>query len=220
VTPPERRWIPLFPLQLVFFPEALVPLHIFEPRYRAMVARCLSESSPFGILFAQEGNLAQVGCEAAIVKILQRYPDGRLDLLARGRNRFALQQVREHGEGYLEGLVAGIEDLEETDDPQARRDLLHLYNEVQRLLEEGTPDPAPAAVEEEGEAEAQRGYTFGLAARLRMEAEERQRLLETVSERERERILIRHLAQSLPAARQAGENRRRVRGNGKVNPAV
>jgi Lon protease-like protein len=214
------KWIPLFPLELVFLPQALAPLHIFEPRYRAMIRRCQESPSPFGIVLAQDGKMAQIGCEAAIVKVLQSYPDGRLDILVRGESRFGVQQVREHEEGYLEGLVSAVEDLPEIEDPQARRDLLHLYQEVQRLLDEEPEEAPSAAGSDEPPEEPEPGYTFALAATLRMEAEERQRFLETVSERERERILIRLLAQALPAARQAGENRRRVRGNGKLGPGA
>jgi ATP-dependent Lon protease len=212
----QDKWIPLFPLEMVLLPQALAPLHIFEPRYRAMVRHCQEGPSPFGIVLAQDGKMSQIGCEAAVLKTLQSYPDGRFDILVRGGSRFGVRQVREHGDGYLEGLVSLVEDLPEIEDPQAQRDLLHLYREVQRLLEEEPEESPPAPGRNDEPAGAEPGYTFGLATALRLDAEERQRLLETISERERERMLIRHLAQALPAARQAGENRRRARGNGRL----
>lgn len=210
-----NHWMPLFPLEAVLLPGAVLPLHIFEPRYRAVVARCETESIPFGLVLAQEQKLSRVGCEAWISEILQRYPDGRSDLLARGGGRFRLLEVREHSDGYLEGRVSAIQDAPEGEDLPARQTLLHLYREVQRInaSEEGEEMANQA---ETGASAGEPGYTFPLAASIPMELRERQALLETTSERDRERILIYRLAQLVPAAQQAVENRRRARGNGKL----
>src|SRR5260370_41701858 len=76
---PER--IPLFPLNVVLLPGAELPLHIFEPRYRAMVKTCLGENSEFGMLLSLPKGLASVGCTAEIRAVVQRYQDGRMDIL-------------------------------------------------------------------------------------------------------------------------------------------
>ena len=211
MTEPADRWIPLFPLELVLLPGAPVPLHIYEPRYQAMTARCVDQ-----------GQLSQVGCEASIEHVLQRYPDGRQDILVRGGERVALRQIREHADGYLEGWVSRIEDIAEETDAPTRDVLLHLYEEVRRCSQEdettGITDRSPEAAATPGADD--RGYTFTLAAGLRLDLEMRQALLQTVSERERERMLIRALAQQLPAAKQVGEHRRSAKGNGKAAPAA
>ena len=85
--------IPLFPLEVVLFPEAALPLHIFEDRYKEMVGVCLEEKIGFGVVCAQREGLAVVGCTAEIVRILERYPDGRMDILCQGAKRFEIENL-------------------------------------------------------------------------------------------------------------------------------
>ena len=74
---------PLFPLGLVALPSELVPLHIFEERYKTMMARCLEEESEFGIVWLADDGLRPDGCACEIAEVLERMPDSRLNLVAR-----------------------------------------------------------------------------------------------------------------------------------------
>ena len=103
-------WLPLFPLDLVLLPGALLPLHVFEPRYRALARRSLEGDRRFGVVRMHTGQLAPVGCVAQIVEILQAFPDGRSNILVRGEERFSLLDVREHADGYLEVRAEAIHD--------------------------------------------------------------------------------------------------------------
>jgi Lon protease-like protein len=85
--------IPLFPLEVVLFPEAALPLHIFEDRYKEMVRVCLAEKVGFGVVCAQREGLAVVGCTAEIIRILEKYPDGRMDILCQGAKRFEIENL-------------------------------------------------------------------------------------------------------------------------------
>ncbi|MFZ0539159.1 MAG: LON peptidase substrate-binding domain-containing protein, partial [Candidatus Sulfotelmatobacter sp.] len=85
--------IPLFPLDVVLLPSAPLPLHIFEPRYKEMIAECLAQNRIFGVVRALDQGLAKVGCTAEIITVVKEYPDGRLDLVAEGRNRFEIVAV-------------------------------------------------------------------------------------------------------------------------------
>src|SRR6476660_3378912 len=85
--------IPLFPLDLVLFPGVPLPLHIFEQRYREMIAECMASSAPFGIVRAQRDGLTVIGCTARIVRVLHKYPDGRSDILTQGVDRFEIEQL-------------------------------------------------------------------------------------------------------------------------------
>jgi Lon protease-like protein len=85
--------IPLFPLEVVLFPEAALPLHIFEDRYKEMVNVCLTEKVGFGVVCAQREGLAVVGCTAEIIRVLERYPDGRMDILCQGAKRFEIENL-------------------------------------------------------------------------------------------------------------------------------
>jgi len=109
--------IPLFPLHTVLCPGIALPLHIFEPRYRLMVERCVESSVPFGIVLIREGRevgtgnvaIAGVGTFAEI-REATRLPDGRYDLLVVGSGRFTVEDVELGKEPYLVGEVTALED--------------------------------------------------------------------------------------------------------------
>jgi Lon protease-like protein len=110
--------IPLFPLHTVLCPGIVMPLHIFEERYRAMTRRCLDTGDPFGIVLIRDGReveteavatLAGVGAFAEI-REAGRYPDGRFDLLAAGTGRFVIDSVDARKEEYLVATVTPLDD--------------------------------------------------------------------------------------------------------------
>ena len=81
---------PLFPLDLVLLPHELVPLHIFEERYKTMVASCLEQEGEFGIVWLSDDGLKEVGCAARITRVLERFEDGRSNILIQGTSPFRL----------------------------------------------------------------------------------------------------------------------------------
>ena len=89
------RDFPLFPLGLVALPSELVPLHIFEERYKTMMARVLEEEGEFGIVWVADDGLRPVGCACEIAEVLERMPDGRLNLVARGTRAFRIEARQE-----------------------------------------------------------------------------------------------------------------------------
>src|SRR5215510_14143931 len=101
--------LPLFPLDLVLFPGAPLPLHIFEPRYKEMIGECLQSQSPFGLVRAHENAVAEVGCTAEILKVIKRYDDGRLDILTEGKRRFEVLELNQE-RAFLRGEVLFFED--------------------------------------------------------------------------------------------------------------
>ncbi len=101
--------IPLFPLNVVLLPQMPLPLHIFEERYKTMIATCLEEERPFGIVYQGSSGIRPVGCEAHIQRVLSRYDDGRLDILTLGSDRFRVAEFLEE-QSYMEGLVARVRD--------------------------------------------------------------------------------------------------------------
>ena len=120
--------IPLFPLHTVLCPGIVVPLHIFEERYRALTRHCLDRGTPFGVVLIRDGRevgdrsvmaLAGVGAFAEIRRA-GRYPDGRYDLLAAGTGRFTIDSVDAGTEPYLVAEVTPLED-EVGDEPRAER---------------------------------------------------------------------------------------------------
>jgi Lon protease-like protein len=101
--------IPLFPLDVVLFPGTALPLHIFEERYREMVGECLKENKPFGVVRADGEKMAIVGCTAKIVRVVERYSDGRLDILCEGMRRFEIEGLDESRK-FLQADVEFFED--------------------------------------------------------------------------------------------------------------
>jgi len=101
--------LPLFPLGVVLFPEAELPLHIFEDRYKEMIEDVLREESEFGVVLASEKGMASIGCTAVIEMVLKKYPDGRMDILVRGRRRFEIILLDEE-RNYLRASVAMLAD--------------------------------------------------------------------------------------------------------------
>ncbi|MCA9727038.1 MAG: LON peptidase substrate-binding domain-containing protein [Candidatus Eisenbacteria bacterium] len=203
-------WRPLFPLQLVLFPEERLPLHIFEERYQQMIRRCQTSEESFGVVLARGSELARVGCEAALADVLQHYPDGRSDIVTVGGSRFACQEVRTHADGYLEGRIGSYEDIP-SDLPTKSGELL--LDLLSRLRSEQGREPDPEDQADPIDPSIP-GYTFRIAAQCPMEVEERQALLELRKEGAREESLLLQFAQAIPRARQQREDQFRVHTNG------
>src|SRR2546423_8772545 len=106
---------PLFPLGIVALPFEAVPLHIFEPRYREMVAECLESGSEFGIVWASEDGLRQIGCACEIAEVRERNEDGRMDILTRGTRPFRLVEAHDNLP-YPAGTVEWLDDKPEQAD--------------------------------------------------------------------------------------------------------
>ena len=97
-------WLPLFPLQVVLLPEAELPLHIFEDRYKEMIAEVLRDKIEFGVVLASDKGIVNTGCTAVIERVLREYPDGRLDILTVGRRRFEIERINDE-RAFLRGEV-------------------------------------------------------------------------------------------------------------------
>jgi Lon protease-like protein len=137
------RLLPLFPLQLVVFPGSAIPLHIIEERYREMVGEAAAAGSEFGIVLAKDGGIVNSGCTVKVETVLQRYPDGRFDVMTRGQRRFVIQSLDQE-KAYLRGEVEYFND--EPDDlapVELRRKAIAAYSTIQTALEsedEAAPD--------------------------------------------------------------------------------
>ena len=141
------RLIPLFPLNVVVFPRTQLPLHIFEERYKEMVGNAIRDESEFGIVLAKEDGIVNAGCTVAVDKVLQMYPDGRMDILTSGRHRFEISSLNEE-KTYLQGEVNFFDDDDLTPPPEElRQSAIEQYNALNALpssrehLEPNLEDP-------------------------------------------------------------------------------
>ena len=124
--------LPLFPLQVVLLPGAELPLHIFEDRYKEMIGEVIRDRLEFGVILANEKGIVNTGCTALIDKVLREYPDGRMDILARGRRRFEIMRLNDE-RPFLRGSVEFFDDEEESPvAPEARQRAIDGYREVSK----------------------------------------------------------------------------------------
>ena len=179
------RRLPLFVLPVVLFPGTVMPLHVFEARYRRMIARCLEADRRFGILYNDfeqrpeyEITEGEIGCVAEIERF-HPLPDGRSLLLAHGVDRFRVVDGIEAGEPYAEALVEPFADNAEpsADLPSRRCNVQGLLSAaMQRAGGPGTRTPV---------LDTDRDISFALAAAIQIDVRWRQLLLELPSEQAR-----------------------------------
>jgi Lon protease-like protein len=136
------RLLPLFPLQVVVFPRTPLPLHIFEERYKEMVGGAIRDNSEFGVVLAKDGGIVNAGCTVTVEKLIQMYPDGRMDVLTRGQRRFEIQSLNEEKD-YLQAEVNYFDDEDSTDpSPELRDQALSNYRTLMGLPgADPRPDP-------------------------------------------------------------------------------
>lgn len=175
----SRVRLPLFPLQAVLFPGATLPLHIFEPRYREMIGRCLEHDEPFGICLILEGEEVgdpaiphRVGTEAAIIAS-QRYHDGRYDIVVEGRRRFEILRLEE-ARPYLRADVRFLDEPDGAADPGLADAVARLFEGVR----EGLEFSGQAIADEAWRDLDARSLAYKVAAALPVEADAKQEILE------------------------------------------
>jgi Lon protease-like protein len=200
------RDFPLFPLGLVALPSELVPLHIFEERYKTMMARVLEEEGEFGIVWVADDGLRPVGCACEIAEVLERMPDGRLNLVARGTRVFRIE-ARQDELAYPAGTVEFLEDRDEELDAAAAEEAHAVYAELVTEATDRTPDPA--------EIGAMTAYEMAATVEFGLEA--KQGLLDLRSESARLRLVTRLLRGAIKRLDYVERAQARARSNGKVN---
>ena len=201
---PSSDALPLFPLGLVLYPGEAIPLHIFEERYRDLVRYCLETDEPFGIVWVEEEELARVGCTARIERVLERYEDGRMDIVAVGEERFSIEEVQQE-RLYLTAQVASYEPMEGIVDPGSRERVITLH---MKLLELAGDTIRPAIYE------GPKRISYIVAQNVGLDLARKQEVLELGTEEERLQYLTAHLEEIIPEVQAAQERRRKVQSNG------
>ena len=204
------RLLPLFPLDIVLFPKMVLPLHIFEERYKEMIGECLRSKAPFGVLYTHEGTTARVGCTAGILKVLKKYDDGRMDLLTQGGDRFEILHF-DTSASYLRGWSESFADRDGAQPPERKavEQLLELFRETARILKR-------SEAEKVGVSPGYQGLSFQIAGGFPLPKTVKQRVLEGRSETERVAILIAYFNENLPRLRRTGVAAKRAGSNGHV----
>ena len=200
------RDFPLFPLGLVALPSELVPLHIFEERYKTMMARVLEEEGEFGIVWISDDGLRPVGCACQIAEVLERMDDGRLNLVARGTRPFRIE-ARQEELPYPAGVVEFLEDRAEAPDATAAEDAHAAYAELVEQATDRTPDPDEIAAMS----------AYEMAATVEFGLDAKQGLLDLRSESARLKLVTRLFRAALKRLDFVERAQARARSNGKVH---
>ena len=188
--------LPLFPLELVLFPGVPLPLHIFEPRYKEMIAECLDLKKPFGVVRASSEGVADIGCTAEILEVTKKYDDGRMDILTRGVDRFEVLEVNED-RPFLQAEITLIQDEPGHPARQMVEQAVRLHAEIAKL----------AGSEVSGPEEGASNLSFLLAGSLPLDLDFKQKLLVTSSEAKRLEAVVGYLQAVLPGLRRAAKAR-------------
>jgi Lon protease-like protein len=199
------REFPLFPLGLVALPGELIPLHIFEERYKTMIDECLRSEAEFGIVWLSGDGLRDVGCACAIDRVLERMEDGRMHLLVRGTRPFRVLERQGHLP-YPAGVIEFVEDRDDASDPELAKAAHEAYAELVRHATDRDP-----------EAEELSGMSaYDMAATVDFGLDAKQGLLDMRSENARLRLVTRLFRAAIKRLELVDRVQERARSNGKV----
>jgi Lon protease-like protein len=166
--------IGLFPLGIVLLPTERVPLHIFEPRYRELIGECIERESEFGLVFADENGVRELGTRARVDEVLEQFDDGRMNIVVEGGERFLVEQLT-RGRSFMTAEVAPVDDDGDAPEPGAVARAAASFRAL-----------AAAAEAEAGELDEEAAQlSFRLAAQVELVPESKQELLELRSEQRR-----------------------------------
>ena len=170
---------PLFPLRMVLLPSELVPLYVFEERYKLMVGECLEQEREFGIVWVSDEGVSDVGCTAWVSRVLERSEDGRMRILVQGGRPFRL--LRRIGDmPYPAGDVEVLDDGDASAvDPDLEAGARARYADLVARVTDSRPD----------EDDLERLDAYRMAATVEFAPELKQRLLELRSEEDRLRMV-------------------------------
>ena len=189
----------LFPLPLVLLPSEHVPLHIFEERYKDLIGECLEDDSEFGLVFADEAGIREIGTRAAVLEVLTRFEDGRMNIVIEGRDRFRLHDLTE-GRSFQTGDVTPLDDMDDPAEPETVSRAEELFGRLRELTSSDVAVPDPDTPQ----------LSYVLASRVELTADVKLELLAETSERVRlERVC--ELLEEAAAHRRAAATRSRAR---------
>ncbi len=199
------REFPLFPLGLVALPGELVPLHIFEERYKTMMTGCLESDSEFGIVWLADDGLREIGCAMAIEQVLERMEDGRMNLLTRGTRPFRVLERQGHLP-YPAGVIEFVQDEPDKLDPELAGNARSAYADLVKRATDREPTG-----EELDELTA-----YDMAATVDFGLDAKQGLLDLRSENARMKLVARLFRAATKRLDFVDRAQARARSNGKV----
>lgn len=190
---------------MVALPHEVVPLHIFEPRYRTMIAHCLESEQEFGIVWLSDDGLRPIGCACKVTDVIERLEDGRMNIITRGTRPFRLLE-RQEELPYPAGSVEFLDDRDEPVDAEATDAARDAYAELVEQVTDRRPEPEELAAMD----------AYAMAATVEFGLDAKQGLLDLRSENARLRLVARLFRAALKRLDFVERAQARARSNGKV----
>jgi Lon protease-like protein len=196
--------LPLFPLNLVVFPQEELNLHIFEPRYKELINYCLKQKTTFGIPVFLDNKIQEYGMEVQIVEVVNLYPDGRMDIRTKGERVFRLKSFlnpmagRMHAGGEVEFL-----EIEEDSDMLQRLLLVEAISQLYEILN----------VKAELKSDIP-FISYKFAHKIGFSLKQEYELLTLLTESERIEFVMEHLQKSIPIVKEMERTKEVIRMNG------
>ena len=128
--------IGLFPLYMVLYPEAVMPLHVFEDRYKLLINHCFDSKKEFGMTLIDPVKIFHTGCCAIVSDIFRRYDDGKMDIIIKGTRRFKIMHIIDGKEQYLLSDIEFFDDKPEVQNESLLIDCIEQYNKIADSLKE------------------------------------------------------------------------------------
>ncbi len=203
--------IPIFPLGIVLLPEQLIPLHIFEERYKLMIDECLADDKVFGIVYFDGQKMYSAGCSARVQEVLKKYPNGRLDIVARGERRFKMGQLDE-SKPYLQATVDYFDDAPEKPGVGMQRDA---HRGIMLLKQVIGLEPRESSLDLTVNPDF-KSISFLVAGSTGFNAAEKQKFLEMTSTRKRLQKSVAALSRIIDRIRLTEEIQSLIGGNGSL----
>ncbi len=197
-----EKMLPLFPLNLVVFPNEELNLHIFEPRYKQLINDCLREKTTFGIP-SHVVNKIEFGTEVEITEVAKTYEDGRMDIKTKGLRTFKVINFQNpwQNKDYAGGTVELLETVKD-EDPQLKIEILEKAKELFQWLK----------IENDIDLSTGEIYTF--IHKIGLKPEEEYKLIQIPTQSLRQQFILNHLSKIIPMLERAEKAKEKVKMNG------
>ena len=196
----------LFPLGVVLLPTEQLPLHIFEERYKELIAECLEHDDEFGLVYADDDGLRDIGTRARVTEVLTRFEDGRLNILVEGGERFRLSELTD-GRSFSTGVVTAIDDEDDPAETPAVDEALRLFEVLRELTGSEVDSPDRTSPQ----------LSYALAGKVELPADDKLALLGETSERLRMELVQDLLSNAVLTAQRVRRASERAASNGRVD---
>lgn len=209
----EKTTIPLFPLNVILFPDSKIPLFIFEERYKIMINDCLENKNVFGINLIENKKIHVTGCSARITEITQKYDNGEMRIVVTGEQIYELIQYEANSTGYYVGDISYKPDEDIEVDESKIKTAVKYYNELVSEVYKG--DVKLINLEDE-DWKTKKSVAFYIAQKAGLSLTEKQNLLEMNDENNRLNYVIKYFEEVIPQLKEASRISNIIKSDGYI----